>query len=122
VAADDITLPEGLGDVCDRLRKQRQEALNLANERRVALAALRNRIRTKELNVLMLLEGHLEEEEFLLGRATVESILMAIPRFGPLTVKAIMAELDMTTATRFGALSKTRRADLAATVRGVMGR
>lgn len=122
MSADDITLPEGLGDVGDRMRKQREEALAMANERRVALAALRRRIRTKELNVLMLLEGHLEDEEELLERATVESILMAIPRFGHITVKAIMADLDMTTATRFGSLSPNRRADLAATVRGVLGR
>jgi hypothetical protein len=113
----------------ERLEAQRDEALRLANRKRMAKSALRKGIRDGSIDPLLLLDGHLDEREIeiftgemvaigdALASCRIGDLLLDIPRFGKQTRKEIMRELSINTDTKFKDLSPSRRQDLTHVVR-----
>jgi len=100
--------------------KQRQEALNIANDVRLANAALRTELKglsredalRRAAHVVLTLEGSS-------GSMKVESFLASIRGIGPQKVKAMLVEIQCFTPKRLRDLSQRQRDLLADVLVGI---
>ncbi len=97
------------------------EALALANQIRIRRANLKRNIRQGKLDPVKLLEGGYVDWEEAFTDTTVEQFLMAIPRFGRITVQEILNELKVNGTLKLQYLTIARRKQLANMVRMVKG-
>lgn len=114
--------PAGAEAVRERIERQRRDALTLANERRLAKADLRRRIKQREVDPVLLLQGHFSQDESTFQNMALDDFLLAIPRIGRGIADEILIEFGASSATKIGKLSATRRGDLAALLAEVMGK
>lgn len=84
------TLPE-------RRRRQRQEALDIANQTRTLQAELKKRLRDGRVNPVVLLEGHDRVWSKFALELKVGVLLRSIPTFGQDTVREILHEVGLFT-------------------------
>lgn len=92
-------------------------ALAIGNERRLAVAELKRKIRAGEVDAIDLVEGVCPEHEFALSHAKLYEFLLAIPRVGERTVHELLIELRMSGNLRFRSLSEKRRMEVAGLLR-----
>lgn len=118
---DALGIPEEAEEVAERARSQPHEALALANARRMAIADLSRRVKAREVNVGVLLEGLLEDEEDVLAHMRVSKLLRSIPRFGEGRVEEVLEALRIHPTKRFRELTPNQRAELTSTVRMMIG-
>jgi transposase len=113
-------MADGRKDLSPEDLARRMEHLALANKSRIELAALRRKVREGELDGVKLIQGvdpEQDEWERVLARTRIYDLLLAIPRIGESTASEILIELRLSYTMKFGALTPSRRGDLAQVVR-----
>lgn len=116
--SDEPLYSTGEGDaVKQRIAERRDESLRLANKIRTENAALKNALRSKDVDAINLLEGGDPEWEEVLMRLRVADVLMAIPNFGRVITEEVMEEMRMGANVRFRDLTPNRREGLTDIIR-----
>lgn len=110
-----------LEDLRDARERQREEALALANQVRIQRANLKRALRKGLIDPVRLLNGQEPQWNEALDGTTLDQFLMAIPRFGRLTVDEIVAEFGGSGSLKLAYVSTPRRRELAYMIRMVKG-
>jgi hypothetical protein len=122
MAEDELTLSQQGEAVRDRIERQRMESLALAQSRRIQVAELKKAIAERKVDPVHLLEGLVPKWEETLMHATVDHVLMSVPRFGRKTVDDILETAMISPKRKMKDLTPGQRQDLAVMVRLVSGR
>jgi len=99
---------------------RRKANLKRANASRKVIAKMRADLKARKLDPYGLIAGDGGKLEAVVQKSKISTLLMMVPGVGPVTRDELLAELGVTSDTRFTALTYERRKALADLLRAVL--
>lgn len=100
--------------------RQRMSALGKANEKRFEMAALKRKLRAREVDPWALLRGELAEYEPTITDWTLRQLLIAVPGIGEARMYEVLTTMRASPMLKVRGLSDTRRVELARIARSAV--